>query len=288
MRRPLQIGLIVVAAILAIATATLFVRYQQNLMAYSNMKVEEESTRQRYAQTLDAIAEIQDSLNTITVGDANVRMQPTQAAEGGSKVNQQEALDRIATMRESIQRNKNRIRQLESSLHKSGIRVAGLQKMVTGLKHSVEEKEAIVAELTTKVESLQNTVTGLQTEVAVTQDTLRERDQTLEERRRELATIYYVIGSKRDLKNAGIIVSKGGVLGLGKTITPSGRFSDVTATALDTDQETVVHTPAAKVRVLSPQPAASYELRLVDGRMELHILNPVEFRKVKQLVILTA
>src|SRR2546428_585959 len=145
MRKPVQIGLIVVAAILAIATATLYARYQQNLTAYSNMKVQEESTRQRYAQTLDAIAEIQDSLNTISVGDANVRMQPTMGAEGGSKVNQQEALDRIATMRESIARNKARIRQLESSLHKSGIKVAGLSKMVAGLKHSVEEKEAIVA-----------------------------------------------------------------------------------------------------------------------------------------------
>ena len=288
MRKPVQIGLIVLVAVLAIATGVLFVRYQQNLMAYSNMKVEEESTRQRYAQTLDAIAEIQDSLNTISVGDANVRMQPTMGATEGGKVNQQEALDRIATMRESIQRNKQRIRQLESSLHKNGIKVAGLQKMVTGLKHSVEEKEAIVAELTTQVESLHTQVTGLQTEVAVTQDTLRERDQTLEERRRELATIYYVIGSKKELANAGVIVAKGGVLGLGKTIQPSGRFSDLTATALDTDQETVVHTPAAKVRVLSPQPASSYELRLVDGHMELHILNPAEFRKVKQLVILTA
>jgi hypothetical protein len=287
MRKPVQIGLIVAVAILAVATTMLYVRYQQNLTAYSTMKVEEENTRQRYAQTLDAIAEIQDSLNTISVGDANVRMQPTMGAEGG-KVNQQEALDRIATMRESIARNKTRIRQLESSLHKSGIKVAGLQKMVSGLKHSVEEKEAIVAELTTQVESLHTQVTGLQTEVAVTQDTLRTRDQTLEERRRELATVYYVIGSKKDLQNAGVIVANGGVLGLGKTIQPSGRFSEVSATALDTDQETVIQTPAAKVRVLSPQPAGSYELRLVDGHMELHILNAAEFRKVKQLVILTA
>jgi hypothetical protein len=49
-----------------------------------------------------------------------------------------------------------------------------------------------------------------------------------------------------------------------------------------------VRTESAKARVITPQPADSYELRLVDGKMELHILNPAEFRKVRQLVIVTA
>ena len=52
----------------------------------------------------------------------------------------------------------------------------------------------------------------------------------------------------------------------------------------------VVATPApraTKVEVLSPQPVGSYELRTVDGKVELHILDPVEFRKVKHLVIMT-
>lgn len=289
MRRPLQIGLIAVLVILAAATATLWVRYQQSFNAYATLKAEEETSRQRYAHTLDAIAEIQDSLNAISVGDANVRMRQNVDTEGRStKENQQEALDRIAAMRESIQQNKNRIRQLESSLAKNGIKVAGLQKMVAGLKRNVQEKERLVTELTAQVETLQTRVTGLQTEVAQAVDTVREREQTLEERRKELATVYYVIGSKKDLKDAGVIVSKGGVLGLGKTVQPSGRFSETSATAIDTDQETVVRTPSSKVKVLSPQPASSYELRLVGGRMELHIIDPVEFRKVKQLVILTA
>ena len=46
--------------------------------------------------------------------------------------------------------------------------------------------------------------------------------------------------------------------------------------------------PAAKARVLSAQPPTSYELKLVEGKVELHIIDPTEFRKVRQLVILTA
>ena len=47
-------------------------------------------------------------------------------------------------------------------------------------------------------------------------------------------------------------------------------------------------TPTAKARLISGQPAGSYSLQLVDGHMELHIIDPTEFRKVKQVVILSS
>jgi len=71
----------------------------------------------------------------------------------------------------------------------------------------------------------------------------------------------------------------------------TGRYDQGTFTALDTDQESVVRAPAAKadkVRVLSPQPTTSYELRTTGDVVELHILDPREFRKVRHLVIMTA
>jgi DNA repair exonuclease SbcCD ATPase subunit len=289
MRKPLQIGLIAAIVVLVAATGTLWVRYQQTSNAYTTAKAEEEAARQRNAETLDAIAEIQDSLNTITSGDANVQMRENASTEGKStQEQQQEALDRIAVMRESIAHNKQRIRQLESSLQKSGNKVAGLQKMVANLKKSVEEKEQIVAQLVTQVETLQTQVTGLETEVAQVQETVRVKDASLEERRRELATVYYVVGDQKTLKDAGIVVAKGGVLGMGKTLQTTGQLSETQATALDTDQETVVLVPSKEARVVSAQPASSYELRPVGDQTELHILNPFEFRKVKQLVIVTA
>jgi len=77
------------------------------------------------------------------------------------------------------------------------------------------------------------------------------------------------------------------VLGLGKTVQLSGQFNESTAIPLDTDQETVVHGTAAKAQVISPQPASSYALTVAGNHLELRILDPVEFRKVKHLVIMT-
>ena len=195
--------------------------------------------------------------------------------------NSQEALDRIAAVRASISRSKNRILQLEASLNKSGNKIAGLQKMVANLKQSVEEKEQLVAELSTRVDTLTTQVAGLQTEV-------QDNQVTIEDKRREIATIYYAVGSKKDLTESGVVVAKGGVLGVGKTLKPTGQFNENSFVALDTDQQTVVPISSAKAQVISAQPPSSYELVPVEGKLELRIIDPKEFRKVKQLVIVTA
>lgn len=290
MRRPASLLWITAVVVLAGASAFLFTRYRTTASELANVKVAEEASRTRYAQTIDAIAEIQDSLNAIAIGDANVKLVSggLQSEKNLRSPDGSDALDRIATLRSSIQRNKDRIRQLESSLSASGIRVNGLKRMVAGLNSSVAEKERLVGELSARVAALSTQVTGLETTVQENQQQIAQKDETLEEKRRELATVYYVVGSKRDLKTKGVVVAKGGVLGMGKTLQPSGQVAAGVLTPLDTDRQTVVPIEAPKAQVVSAQPVASYELRLVDGKLELHILDPNEFRKIKQLVIVTA
>jgi uncharacterized coiled-coil protein SlyX len=278
-----------VAILLAVATGVLFFKYRTTSTNYVEMRAAEESSRSRYDQTIMAIAEIQDSLNAIATGDTNVTMRSGASAELNlADPDGKQALDRIAVLRASILRNKQRIQQLESSIKKSGIKVAGLERMIANLKHSVSQKQDEVALLTSRVGELQTQVAGLETTVIQTQDTVRVKEQVIEEKREALATVYYVVGDKKELTDQGVIEAKGGVLGLGKTILPAATANQTVFTPLDTDESTVIRTSAPKARLVSAQPASSYELVLVDGQMELHILNPEEFRKIKQVVILTA
>ena len=153
--------------------------------------------------------------------------------------------------------------------------------MIAGLRKSVAEKEEHIAQLTTQVDTLRTRVAGLSTEVEGQQNELAQKQQ-------ELATIFYMVGSKKELTRSGVVESEGGVLGLGKTLKPSGNFDEATFTPLDTDQESVIRIPAEKAQVLSAQPVSSYVLQQVGkGMVELRIVNPKEFRKVKQVVILT-
>lgn len=290
MRKPVQIGLIAAVVVFVGATAVLFVKYRQASTDYVNMKASEESARARFAQSVQAIVEIQDSLSAIAVGDTAVRMLPGDSG-GEQDLNNpdpSQALQRIAELRASIGRTKTRIRQLESSLEKSGNQVAGLRHLVANLKKSVAQKEEQVAALSSRVDSLNTQVAGLQTTVQETQDQLQDSQQTLDETQHQLATVYYIVGSRRDLTQQGVVEAKGGLFGLGKTLLPSPNADNDLFTALDTDEDVTVRINAPKATLLSAQPTSSYELTPVEGGVELHITNPEEFRKIKQVIILTA
>lgn len=288
MRRPVQIALIAAVVLLAAATSVLYVRNRDTTAQYVDAKSKQESAEARYAETIDAIAEIQDSLSAISVIDesSKLKSQGLRDEQNLTGPRSQQTLEGISQIRASISRSRERIQQLESSLKKRGMETAGLRKLIARLKEDVADKELMVANLNRRVETLQTEVAGLNTEVRQRDDTLRERDMRLEERRRELATVYYVVGDKRQLTESGVVVAKGGVLGVGAAVQPSGSIDPSVLIPLDTDQVDYVRTAAKKAKVLSAQPHSSYEMIMRDGEVVLHILDPVEFRKVKHLVIM--
>lgn len=290
MRKTTQWVLIGITVLLAGAATALYMQNQKTQEQLASTKLSESQVQDRYDRTIESIAEIQDSLDAIAVGPEGRAMfeGKTEAERRMSGPNRQDALDRIAALRTSIAQNKQRIQELEQNVKKSGVQVKSLNRLIASLKRNVTEKEDEIAILNTRVESLSTQVTTLTTTVAEREDTLRTRDTQLEDKRRELATIYYVVGDKDRLKDSGVIETKGGVLGVGKTITPSRTPDLAVFQPLDTDQETVIRTGTPKARLISAQPAGSYQLQLVNGQMELHILNPTEFRKVKQVVILSS
>jgi hypothetical protein len=110
----------------------------------------------------------------------------------------------------------------------------------------------------------------------------------LEQRRRELGTVYCLVGTRQELLRRGAVVERGGLFGFGRTLDPSGHVSETDCTPVDTDQQSVIPIAASHARVLSAQPPGSYTLESTNGRLELRILDAREFRKVRHLLILTA
>jgi HAMP domain-containing protein len=290
MRKPIQALLIGLIAVLAIVAGVMFAQYQKTNNELTVARTAQEDAEGKYSKTINDIAEIQDSLNAISLGDTSVSRLPWNPEPGQrlSRADEQQALDRIALLRSSISRSRERITQLETNLKKSGVKVASLSRMVNQLKLQVVQKEEIVALLDSRVDDLQTQVTGLSRTVISKDSTIAIHENVIEDKRKELATVFYIVGDKKVLKNAGAIESKGGVLGLGKTVRPSPMATLTAFTPMDTDEETVIRTSSDKARLVSAQAATSYQWMLVNGVMELHITNPAEFRKIREVVILTS
>lgn len=290
MRKLAVVVLSALTAALLVSTVVFYRNYQATTASLTELQASEDKARSRYGDAVNAIAEIQDSLAAVSLGEDSMKLF-SDKAQGERMLSENrgdEALARISLLKAGISRTKERIAHLESSLKKTGTQVNGLNRMIASLKKGVAEREAMVADLSTRVDQLTNQVTGLTAEVAVNQDSIRSQQVALEMRRRELGTVYYAIGSKKALTTSGLIEAKGGVLGMGKTIKPSGKVAPELFQPLDTDAQTVIMIPAAKATVISAQPASSYELTVVNGQTMLRILDAAQFRAVKHVVIMTA
>jgi predicted nucleic acid-binding Zn-ribbon protein len=289
MRRPVGFVLAAVAVLLLGATAVTYSKYQKSQSDFAQATANQEQMRQRYENAVGEIVAIQDSLNAIVLGEDQVS-----TARNDVEVNEPGTLHdnvqaRLAELKGAIERTKDRIEELDHRLKRSGVKIAGMEKMIANLKQSVSEKEVRISELNGQVDTLQTRVTGLTTDVETKQAELQAKQDELMARQQELATIFYTMGTKKELSKSGVLESKGGVLGLGKSPKLTGHYDQSRFTALNTDQENTIRIPYEKAQVLSAQPAGSYSITPVSKESaELHILNAAEFRKVKHLVIVKA
>jgi predicted RNase H-like nuclease (RuvC/YqgF family) len=291
MRKSVGIVLALISVLLLGATVVSFVNYKKSAAQFAEATASEANMRLRYDRAVSEIVTIQDSLNVIVLGpDASrfVSAAPLDESQPPGTLHDA-VLSRIASLKASIERTKERIEELDARLKKNGVQIVGLEKMIARLRGAVSEKEARIAELSTQVDTLSTRVAGLSVQVDNQQLELTVKQDELTSKQRELATIFYAMGTKKELTSSGVVESKGGVLGIGKTLEPTGYFDEAAFVSLDTDQENVIRIPAERAQVLSAQPLASYVLEPIGKEMyELRILDAVQFRKVKHLVILKA
>jgi len=280
------LSLIVIA--LVVVVVVLGNKYKETTARYAETKQAEETVRNQFNSALVSLAEIQESLESVVPeGQRVVRLvKDVEPGSAAAESQRDHMLGTISNLKETIDLSKRRIRELEESLQGSQIEIGGLRRLIDGLKRSVTEKETMISRLTAKVDSLTVTVVELRENVRRGEETIDHQATVIEEKTQELATVFYTIGTKKELKKKGIITEKGGVIGMGKSTVLSAAFREGDFTALDTDRVAEIRIPGREPQVLSAQSATSYEIQIAGEEAKLVIKDPREFRKVKYLVVM--
>jgi len=184
--------------------------------------------------------------------------------------------------------------------------VARVQQTETALNESRERIKSLTTLSDSLRATLDSTVGNLQTVIAgqkTTIDLLTDRVDALTEEnvalKDSLATGYYVIGTRDELKKKGILTEQGGgrVLFIlwrtGKTLQPARNLDPRLFTSIDTRQVTQIPLPSARgeYRVASLQDLSYVAEENKDNRFSgvpsLTITSPVDFwRNSKFLVII--
>lgn len=212
----------------------------------------------------------------------------TVADKGDSPSTRAQIQADIAAIQKTLEQRRQQLTDLENKLKKSALNNASLQKTIETLRSQIDSQQAEIetlranlADANAKIGDLNNAVDSLNTTVT---DVTSQRDQAQQEATElgnELNTCYYVAASSKELKDHNILET--GFLRK-KKLLPSD-FDQSFFTVADKRTLSVINLHSKKAKVLSNQPADSYEIVDNNGQKVLRILNPAAFWNLSNYLV---
>ena len=243
-------------------------------------------------EAFSILNEVEDGLRSIRESENLISFQSKEGmtVPEGSRAQIESDMESI---KECIAKYKEKIEELEK---KSNIRSKEFKKrlqaitkeleeknkLVESLQEQLQQKELLIIAKDQEINKLGNQVSNLQQDVT----NLAEESSALKEKvanqDRELYSAYYIIGTKGQLIDAGVM-TKGGLF---KSAKVSYNAEKSLFVKIDYREITTINTNAQKAKVMSIHPKGTYMLEKVDNEMVLTISNPDAFwEQTKYLVI---
>lgn len=284
----LQAVVIALLAILAIVFGVLWMNSSKEIKDY---KLSNEELQSLYDNATVTIGEIQSNLEVLDQ-DLSGQLFTQNEIPGATPEDKRERLvNTINTMRGQIEADKKKISALEAQLANSKTQLKGVQDVVARLRTSIEEKERIMDELQERMglltENMEEERRITQREIAILEQISQQKDKQMQQAEYSESYIYYVVGTRKQLMEQGIVDRKGGLLGIGKVTTVTKNLKLERFSEINLKNTNEIRFPITKkgYSILSNHLATTYEVSKEGGEMLLRITDPDNFRKQKFLVI---
>lgn len=195
----------------------------------------------------------------------------------------------IAAIDRLLQENRSKIASLQrtaAQLRKANLRIDALEKTIADLNNQLADKS-------TEIDSLRADLAKMGIEVQTLTEEVAQRDARVEslsdekiELQNQLNTVYYIVGSEKELRDAQI-VNKEGVIG--RTLTVGATANLDSFTMADSRLLTEIPVGHKRVTVVSSHPEDSYQLvTAADKTVEkLLITDPARFWESSKILIVS-
>jgi chromosome segregation ATPase len=225
--------------------------YQIDSIETAKSKVEEEKN-----YFLQIIAEVQSNFEQIRTTELGI-IDQAQDTEGMSKDDKALIQQNFDIIRNKLQENRDKIAKLEEDLKKAKGETAAVRQIIKNLRSDLEKKDkeidllkAQLQEKDEKILELDNLVTSLN----LTKDSLNmvaaQQISAIQAQDEELNTAWYIIGTKKDLKNKG----------LKEKDLKTGKINKSIFTKIDIRDFSELDLGSKKAKVYTSHPQSSYSL----------------------------
>ena len=250
------------------------------------------SKDQALNEFLKAMNDIQYNLDSIKAKEMIIN----EATEGKMELKRNakdQIIEDINTIYNLLEENKEKLAELRKQLGKSNYQVKELQKMIDNMSRQLEEKDQEIAALTemlnqmdVKIVALTKDVDRLNREGQAKSEVISNQLKEIEDKTIEINAAYYIVGTKKELKDANIITSEGGFIGIGKEKKLADDFSLDNFTRIDIRDVTTIPAPGKKIEIVTSHPSDSYAIEN-EGDDQVIVIKDVQafWKNSKYLVV---
>lgn len=243
---------------------------------------------------MGTLNDIQDGFRAIN--EAEDRVTIAKNAEGADRSAQ--IKEDIRFIAERMNENRELIKKLQQQLRETGfkgdqlrktidemtVQLAKKDKELQALRAELDKKDIHIAELdetinnlNTDVQTLTSEKENLTTEKANLQQENTQKAQTISTQDKQLNTAWYVFGTRKELKEQGILAD-------GKVLQGSFNKSYFTKIDIRVDKEIKLYSKSAQL--LTSHPSSSYSLsKDTSGQYVLRITDPTTFWSTSKYLV---
>lgn len=262
----------------------------QESIRYENQKLELATQLSQRDSIINewvlAFNEIESDIKKITARENMLSLQSMNPEI--TKDKKQEIMNEVQLIREMIEQNKKKIASLNSQLHMSNINIASLQTRVDSLSANIARRDNDITALKTELIARNFEIGQLNMKVDTMNMVIAEKANTIDKQTEEMNKAYVVSGTYKDLKEKGLLIKEGGVLGLGKKESlQENTINDNLFTRIDITKTRTIPVNSKSAKLVTEHPVNSYEMVKDDDNMiaYIEIKDPSAFWKISKYAV---
>jgi len=187
---------------------------------------------------------------------------------------------------ELLEKNKQKIADLEKRLRNSGVEINSLNEKLAMLSQTIEERDKSIESLTATITEKDTEIAQLNEKIATVEDSVEFQQKVIDFQTDQLNKAYIAYGNYKELKEKNILTKDGGFLGLGKTKTLTEDLSNEYFTEVDITKAKSFPVFSEKAELITEHPAGSYEwVEENDTITYMIVVNPDEFWKISKYAV---
>lgn len=258
----------------------------------ASMKEQLDSLQTAYEQRNADYNELNEYLGVIATGLDSISLQEGQLLKNdeGPTLNREQIKKNLDSFQQTLQNQRERIAVMEKKLQTNQKYSAHLRSIIATMKQQLAQKDEEIANLRKLVDDknvdiarLKENVQNLQQRNEMQAGLIASQNETIMSKESTLNTVYIKIGTKKELKNAGLL--DGGFLK--KTKVDFDKIDKSAFKAVDKREIGQIDLGnAKKAKVMTPQPEGSYRIDQAGKSTILSITDKEKFWAVYDFVII--